>query len=111
MEKKILLFVTAILLSMASAFAQCNIITSASPAEGGTVSGGGYNIPCDTAISICAHPSNCYKFLCWYVDGVMSALSEECITIAAIQSVDLVAKFVLDCNCEPISSFPWTEGF
>jgi hypothetical protein len=72
MQKKILLFVTAILLSMASVFPQCNIITSAYPAEGGTVSGGGYNIPCDSAIVICAYPANCYKFLCWYIDDVMS---------------------------------------
>jgi len=110
MEKKILLFISAILLSMASAFAQYNITVSAYPANAGTVSGGGYDIPYGTSVTICAYPNLCYKFAYWSEDGV-AVPYDNCFTFAVTQSRHLIANFVYDCDCQPISSFPWSEGF
>ncbi|MDR0206488.1 MAG: T9SS type A sorting domain-containing protein [Bacteroidales bacterium] len=110
MKKKILLLVTAIVLSMASAFAQYNITVSANPIVAGTVSGGGYNIPFGTSVVICAYPNLCYKFTHWSEDGILVSY-ENCFVFSVTQSHHLVANFVFDCDCDPISSFPWTEGF
>ena len=53
-----------------------NVIVSANPPEGGTVSGGNTNIPCGTEnVTVEAFHNECYKFTGWKENGVI--VSEE----------------------------------
>jgi len=93
MEKKILFFVAAITLSMASAFAQYDINLSSNPFQGGFVSGGG-NYPYGAEITVSAIPDSlCYTFVYWSEEGVIIT-TDPFFTFTVTQSHNLVANFV-----------------
>ncbi|MCL2290300.1 MAG: T9SS type A sorting domain-containing protein [Bacteroidetes bacterium] len=93
MEKKILLFIASILLSMASVFAEFDITLSSNPPQGGFVSGGG-NYTHGETITIFAIPDSlCYTFINWSEDGVIVTTSPF-YTFPVTQSRNLVANFV-----------------
>jgi hypothetical protein len=92
MKKKILFFVAAIVLSMASAFAQYTITVSATPAAGGVVIGGGTEIPYGASMTVCAIPNPCYNFVRWEEVGVIVSY-DPCYTFVVTQSRHLVAVF------------------
>ena len=94
MKRKILLFMTAIALSMATAFAENHIILRAEPSQGGSVTGGGSNIPFGTEITVCATANMCYKFSHWSdIDGLILS-SDSCYTFFFTKSGLLIANFV-----------------
>ena len=91
---KILLFMAAITLSMATAFAQYNeyfITLLTNPVEGGTVTGSGV-YPDGTVVTVCATPNLCFKFLYWEEDGVIITY-DMCYMFTVTQSHNLVAHF------------------
>jgi hypothetical protein len=77
MKKKILLFISAILLSMASAFAQYNINLSAMPAMGGVVMGIGFDIPYGTEWTVSAIPHPYFNFLYWMENDEIVTVQSE----------------------------------
>ena len=71
-----------------------NITVSANPPQGGTVSGGGTDIPYLTEVTVTAVPNACYNFTCWTVNG--DTVSTNMIyKFDATEDLDLVANFVV----------------
>ena len=69
------------------------ITVLANPPEGGTVTGGGVYISCES-VAVCATPNPCYNFIGW-TDGETGELifNLECYIFSAIKSLVLVANF------------------
>jgi len=89
-----------------------SLFVSANPPEGGTVAGGGTDIPCYETIPLTATPNECYEFLYWEENGVIvSTYSSFYFTLTEHRDYYFTAHFKYVCPCAPISDFPWTEGF
>jgi hypothetical protein len=72
----------------------CNVTVMADPTPpiGGTVSGGGYNLPYGSTIGIHAEPFPCYEFVNWTENGtIVSVKANDTITVT--HSCTLVAHF------------------
>jgi hypothetical protein len=96
--------------TVASTTAVINI--SVNSTVGGTVSGGGTNIPYGTEITVSAIPNDaCISFVNWTVNGTVVS-TENPYTFTATESVNLVANFhKLELDFDNYSPILWNNTF
>ncbi|MCL2040543.1 MAG: choice-of-anchor L domain-containing protein, partial [Bacteroidales bacterium] len=88
-----------------------DVILSANPPEpiGGTVSGGGLDIECDTEITIVATPDDCYTFVNW-TEGSTVISTDDFYTFEVKKSWNLVANFQIKKFNVTVSADPEEGG-
>ncbi|MCL2041126.1 MAG: InlB B-repeat-containing protein [Bacteroidales bacterium] len=87
----------------------CNVVLSANPGIGGSVSGGANGITCNTDIIVTATPAECYIFVNWTEDGEWVSDDAE-YEFTVLDSHNLVANFELETLTIKLLSNPLNSG-
>jgi len=86
-----------------------DVIATPNPPEGGTVTGGGENLPCGELVTLIAEPALNYLFVNWTINGEM--VSEEPVyPVTYTESCEITANFTLTKHNITVIANPTTMG-